>query len=164
MSAHLKKPESGNSRTQVTLHDITGTGTPTGAVSDIWGIWRPAQPTHEDLYVLGCLGKRNGKEGTHWHLQGTREDYSWTLKDVGDGDLLPSKRQQLKAELLVHLAANPSPRSPKDLAEALGHNPEHVRRVCFDLFLENAISREKHPKAMGRPPYLYSLPVKSSST
>jgi hypothetical protein len=162
ISAHLRKPESGINRSQVTVHDINGTGTQSGAVSDIWGIWRPAQPTHEHHYVLGCLGKRNCKEGIRWHLQGNREDYSWTLKDVGDGDLLPIERQQLRAELLGHLAANPSPRAPKDLAEALGYNAEHVRRVCFDLFLEETISREKQPTAKGRPAYLYSLPVQSS--
>jgi len=158
IAAHLKKPESGQ-RSQVTVHDITGTGTQGGAVSDIWGMWRPAQPEHEDHYILGCLGKRNCKEGTRWHLQGNPEDFSWTLKAVGEGDLLPSKRQQLKARLLEHLAAYPSPRSAKDLGQALDHNTEHVRRVCIELFLAEALSRTKQPTAMGRPIWLYSLPL-----
>jgi hypothetical protein len=157
ISAHLKKPDSG-ARSRVTFHDITGTGAQVGAVSDIWGMWRPPSPTHEDHYVLGCLGKRNCKEGTTWHLQGNPEGFSWKLKGVGDGDLLPTKRQQLKATVLEHLATDPTPRTAKELALALGHNPEHVRRVCVDLFLAQELRRTKQPSSMGRPSMLYSLP------
>lgn len=158
IAAHLKKPESG-SRSSVTVHDITGTGTQGGAVSDIWGMWRPAQPQHEDHYVLGCLGKRNCREGTRWNLQGNPEDFSWTLKSVGDGDLLPTKRQQLKGKLLEHLASEPYPRSAKDLAQSLGHNAEHVRRVCIELFLTGDLGRKKQPTPVGRPICLYHLPL-----
>ena len=57
ISAHLTKED----RSEVNLNDILGTGTQSGAVSDIWSIWTDEQDN--ELFYLKCLGKRNCEKG-----------------------------------------------------------------------------------------------------
>ena len=81
ISAHLTKED----RSEVNLNDILGTGTQSGAVSDIWSIW--TDENDDELFYLKCLGKRNCEKGIIWKLKGNREDYSFKLIEAGDGDI-----------------------------------------------------------------------------
>ena len=64
----------------------------------IWAIKEQPREKSEfpDHYVLKCLGKRNCDTNILWNLQGNYEDYSWYLKSVGNNDLLPSKKREIK--------------------------------------------------------------------
>jgi len=42
------------------------------------------------------LGKRNSRKGIIWNLKGDEEDFSFALKSVREGELLPSKNKVLK--------------------------------------------------------------------
>ena len=89
-NAHLRKPE--GSRQEISIHDVLGAGTQSGAVSDTWGLRAATKPEFENHYVLQCLGKRNCQIGVIWNLQGDEEDFSWYLKNVGRDDVLPKKK------------------------------------------------------------------------
>ncbi len=153
LSAHLRKPE-GGSRSRVNLHDILGITSQVGAVSDVWGMWNPPNPTSGESTVLGCLGKRNCEQGTTWLLQGDPEDFSWTLLAVGDSGLLPSKRQELSSQILSLLGSE-YPLSSADISKRLRANAEHVRRLCAVLYLTNKLARSRPIKGTGRPAHLY---------
>ncbi len=153
LSAHLRKPE-GGSRSRVNLHDILGITSQVGAVSDVWGMWNPPSPTYGESTIMGCLGKRNCQQGTTWHLQGDSEDFSWSQLAVGDSGLLPTKRQELSAQILEVLRAE-HPLSAGQVAKRLGANAEHVRRLCVDLYLRDKLTRSTPSTGMGRPPHLY---------
>ena len=56
-TAHLRKPE--GVRHEVSINDVIGSITQSGAVSDIWGIMVPAKQSYKNHFLLQCLGKRN---------------------------------------------------------------------------------------------------------
>ena len=152
-NSHIRKPD--GIRHEVTIHDVIGAGTQTAAVSDTWGLWSATKPEFESHYIFKCLGKRNCQEGTIWNLQGDEEDFSWYLKSVGKDDLLPKKKQELSDQVLLLLHNDHEWRTANEIALAIGSNPEHARRICKKLFLEEEIAREKKPSAGGRPLWLY---------
>ncbi len=152
-NAHLRKPE-GN-RQEISIHDVMGAGTQSGAVSDIWGLRAATKPEFENHYVMQCLGKRNCQIGVIWNLQGDEEDFSWYLKSVGRDDVLPKEKQELSFLVLQLLDSDRKLRTANEIALAIGSNPEHARRICKKLFLEGEIAREKKPSAGGRPLWLY---------
>ena len=107
------------------------------------------------IFVLGCLGKRNCEKGTRWHLQGSKEDYTWELVSVSNEDLLPTKKRELKDRLLTLLSQSKELLGIKQIAAALQCNEEHARRLAKDLVLANQISRQQQRGSTGRPTYLY---------
>ena len=152
-TAHLRKPE--GIRHEVSIHDVIGAITQSGAVSDIWGIWVPTKQSHKNHFILKCLGKRNCKKGIIWNLKGDEEDFSFVLKSVGEGELLPSKNQELSFLILDLLHTNNEFKTIKEIANETSFNEEHTRRTCKNLFLEKEISRKKGIPKGGRPLWLY---------
>lgn len=152
-NAHLRKPE--GIRQEVSIHDVIGAGTQSGAVSDSWGLWSAVKPEYEHHYVLKCLGKRNCQQGTIWNLQGSDEDFSWELKSVGDSDVLPQKRQELNHQVLQLLDTGNKWRTASEVSEALSCNQEHARRICKNLYLAGEIERQQRRSEGGRPLWIY---------
>ena len=149
ISAHLTKED----RSEVNLNDILGTGTQSGAVSDIWSIW--TDENDDELFYLKCLGKRNCEKGIIWKLQGNREDYSFKLIEAGDGDILPEKKTQLGFKVLRVLMSDKVKLTYQELANEINCNNEHARRICIKLFTEGKIERMKIKGEYGRPFYRY---------
>ena len=89
------------------------------------------------------------------NLQGNEEDFSWYLKSVGKDDLLPKKKQKLSNQVLQLLHTDETWRTANEIAEAIGSNQEHTRRICKKLFLEKEIAREQRQSNGGRPRWLY---------
>jgi len=152
-TAHLRKPE--GIRHEVSIHDVIGAITQSGAVSDIWGIWVPTKQSHKNHFILKCLGKRNCRKGIIWNLKGDEEDFSFVLKSVGEGELLPSKNQELSFLILNLLNTKNEFKTIREIANETSLNEEHTRRICVKLFLENEISRDKDVSKGGRPPWKY---------
>ena len=152
-TAHLRKPE--GVRYEVSVHDVIGAITQSGAVSDIWGIWIPTKQSYKNHFIMKCLGKRNCRKGIIWNLQGDEEDFSFVLKSVGEGELLPSKNQELSFLILNLLNTNNEFKTIKEIANETSFNEEHTRRVCRNLFLEKEISRTQDTSNGGRPPWKY---------
>ena len=152
-TAHLRKPEV--VRHEVGIHDVIGAITQSGAVSDIWGIWVPTKQSHKNHFILKCLGKRNCRKGIIWNLKGDEEDFSFVLKSVGEGELLPSKNQELSFLILDLLHTKNEFKTIREIASETSFNEEHTRRVCKNLFLEKEISRKPDTSKGGRPPYKY---------
>ena len=156
ISAHLTKED----RSEVNMNDILGAGTQGGAVSDVWGLWTDE---HDDeKFFIKCLGKRNCEKGTFWKLKGNREDYSFFLDDVGDGDLKPDEKNQLAYKFRDYLLTNKKEVTYQDLAKELNCNDEHARRICIRLYGEGTFMRKKYQKEKGRPYYKYwinSFPI-----
>ena len=149
ISAHLTKED----RREINMNDILGAGTQGGAVSDIWGLWMDDQ-NNENFY-LKCLGKRNCEKGMLWKLHGNKEDFSFKLVAVGEGDLLPYKRNEYSYKFLNYLMSNKIKMTYKDLSKKINCNEEHARRICIKLFGEGKIQREKINDGVGRPFYKY---------
>ncbi len=156
ITGHLNKPSENHIRKVVTKHDISGVATINAAVSDIWGMLRDPNPCWDAQFNLVCLGKRNCKEGTIWQLEGSDEDYSWVLKEIGDGGLLPKARILLEEKIIEHFRLHLQPLSLKEIASQLDTEYEYTRRCCTELFDEGRLNRqtEKNGK-QGRPSYLY---------
>ena len=152
-TAHLRKPE--GIRHEVSIHDVIGAITQSGAVSDIWGIWVPTKQSHKNHFILKCLGKRNCRKGIIWNLKGDEEDFSFVLKSVGEGELLPSKNQELSFLILNLLHTKNEFKTIREIASETSSNEEHTRRVCKNLFLEKEISRKRDISKGGRPPWKY---------
>ena len=152
-TAHLRKPE--GVRYEVSVHDVIGAITQSGAVSDIWGIWVPTKQSYKNHFILKCLGKRNCRKGIIWNLQGDEEDFSFVLKSVGEGELLPSKNQELSFLILNLLHTKNKFKTIREIANETSFNEEHTRRTCKNLFLEKEISRKKGLPKGGRPLWLY---------
>ena len=152
-TAHLRKPE--GVRNEVSVNDVIGSITQSGAVSDIWGIMVPAKQSYKNHFLLQCLGKRNCRKGMIWNLQGDDEDFSFVLKSVGEGELLPSKNQELSFLILDLLHTKNKFKTIKEIADETSFNEEHTRRICKKLFLEKEISRKKDIPKGGRPLWLY---------
>ena len=152
-TAHLRKPE--GIRYEVSIHDVIGAITQSGAVSDIWGIWVPTKQSYENHFILKCLGKRNCRKGIIWNLKGDDEDFSFILKSVGEGELLPSKNQELSCLILDLLHTKNEFKTIREIAIETSSNEEHTRRICVKLFLEKEISRDKDISKGGRPPWKY---------
>ena len=152
-TAHLRKPE--GIRHEVGIHDVIGAITQSGAVSDIWGIWVPTKQSHKNHFILKCLGKRNCRKGIIWNLKGDEEDFSFVLKSVGEGELLPSKNQELSFLILDLLHTKNEFKTIREIASETSSNEEHTRRVCKNLFLEKEISRKRDISKGGRPPWKY---------
>ena len=152
-TAHLRKPE--GVRHEVSINDVIGSITQSGGVSDIWGIWIPVKQSYKNHFLLQCLGKRNCRKGTVWNLQGDEEGFSFVLKSVGEGELLPSKNQELSFLILDLLHTKNEFKTIKEIANETSFNEEHTRRICKKLFLEKEISRKKDIPKGGRPLWLY---------
>ena len=140
-TAHLRKPE--GVRNEVSIHDVIGSITQSGAVSDIWGIWVPTKQSYKNHFILKCLGKRNCRKGIIWNLQGDEEDLSFVLKSVGEGELLPSKNQELSVLVLNLLHTKNEFKTIREIAIETSFNEEHTRRICKKLFLEKESSRDR---------------------
>ena len=156
ISAHLTKED----RSEVNLNDILGAGTQGGAVSDIWGLWTDEH--NDEIFFMKCLGKRNCEKGIVWKLDGNKEDYSFYLTGVGDGDLLPDKKNELSYKFLDHLMTNKNQLTYQDLAKEFRCNDEHARRICIRLYGEGKFMRKKYNVGNGRPYYKYwinSFPI-----
>ena len=152
-TAHLRKPE--GVRYEVSVHDVIGAITQSGAVSDIWGIWVPTKQSYKNHFIMKCLGKRNCRKGIIWNLQGDEEDFSFILKSVGEGELLPSKNQELSFLILNLLHTKNKFKTIREIANETSFNEEHTRRTCKNLFLEKEISRKRDESNGGRPPWKY---------
>ena len=149
ISAHLTKED----RSEVNMNDILGAGTQGGAVSDVWGLWTDE---HDDeIFFMKCLGKRNCDKGTVWKLDGNKEDFSFYLTGVGDGDLLPDKKNELSYKFIDYLMTNKKEVTYQDLAREFNCNNEHSRRICIRLYGEGRFMRKKYTEGMGRPYYKY---------
>lgn len=158
VTAHLNKPADGQIRRTVTRHDIAGVAAISAACTDLWGLWREPKPSWEDHHNLLSLGKRYCRTGTLWELQGNQEDYSWLLRQVGDG-LLPQQQLTLEQRIITHLQGA-SRLSCVDVAAAIGSSYESTRRACTDLFAEGRLQRHKQTSGhQGRPTWLYSAEV-----
>lgn len=157
VAAHLNKPADGQIRKTVTKHDVAGVATIAAACSDIWGLWRDPKPEWPDQFNLICLGKRNCPTGSIWKLEGSQEDYSWSLKSVAEG-LLPQDHICLQQRILQHLSSS-HPQSCTDIAAAVNSSYEPVRRACTEMFAEGLIERHKQQSpTQGRPVWLYAIP------
>jgi len=155
ITSHLRKPEVGGYK-EITIHDVLGTGTLTGAVSDVWALQRPQNPDFSDHYVLRCLGKRNCDIGTAWNLQGSQEDFSWILKSVVDqSQLLPARRREYQEQILELLSNHNGWLHADEIASQIRCDKEHARRVCRRLCSELKVSRTKGESTGGRPSWLY---------
>ena len=152
-TAHLRKPE--GVRYEVSIHDVIGAITQSGAVSDIWGIWIPTKQSYKNHFILKCLGKRNCRKGIIWNLKGDEEDFSFTLESVGEGELLPSKNQELSFLILNLLHTKNEFKTIRAIANETSFNEEHTRRICKKLFLEKEISRGKDISKGGRRAWKY---------
>ena len=160
VSAHLNKPADGQIRRTVTKHDIAGVAAISAAVTDIWAAWRDPKPSWEDHFNVACLGKRYCKEGTLWQLQGSEEDFSWSIRETANGGLLPQQKLNLQQRILQHLIANPGPQSVKEVSMALSASYEHTRRCCVELFSDRLIRRQlAATHHQGRPLWLYAVEV-----
>ena len=155
ITSHLRKPEVGGYK-EITIHDVLGTGTLTGAVSDVWALQRPQNPEFPDHYILRCLGKRNCDIGTAWNLQGSQEDFSWILKSVVDqGQLLPARRREYQEKIVELLNSHDGWLHADEIASQVCCDKEHARRVCRRLCSEQKVSRTKGASTGGRPSWLY---------
>ena len=155
ITSHLRKPEVGGYK-DVSIHDVLGTGTLTGAVSDVWSLQRAVNPEYCDHYVLRCLGKRNCDIGTAWNLQGSQEDFSWLLMSVVDPtQLLPAKRREYQEQIIELLNSHERWLHVDEIASILKCDKEHARRVCRRLCSEQRVSRTKGASTGGRPSWLY---------
>ena len=74
---------------------------------------------------------------------------------MGEGELLPSKNQELSLLILNLLHIKNEFKTIKEIANETSFNEEHTRRTCKNLFLEKKISRKKGPQKGGRPLWLY---------
>ena len=92
-------------------------------------------------------------------LEGSEEDYSWKLKESGNGEMLPKVRIILENKIMRYFAENASPLTLKLIAKKLNTKYEYARRCCTNLFDEGKLNRlkEKNGK-QGRPTYLYGPP------
>ena len=97
------------------------------------------------------------EKGTVWKLDGNKEDYSFYLTGVGDGDLLPDKKNELSYKFIDYLITNKKEVTYQDLAREFRCNVEHSRRICIKLFSEGRIIRKKYNEGTGRPYYKYLL-------
>ena len=159
ITCHLNKPSEGQIRKVVTKHDISGVATIAAAISDIWGLWGEPIPQWESHFNMKCLGKRNCREDTVWMLEGSEEDYSWFLKESGNGEMLPKARIILEDKIAKYFSKNTSPLPLKLIAKELNTKYEYARRCCTDLFDEGKLSRVKEKNGkQGRPTYLYGPP------
>ena len=104
---------------------------------------------------MKCLGKRNCRKGIIWSLKGDEEDFSFTLESVGEGELLPSKNQELSFLILDLLHTKNEFKTIREIAKETNFNEEYTRRTCKNLFLEKEISRTKDTSKGGRPPWKY---------
>ena len=104
---------------------------------------------------MECLGKRHCKEGDQWKLQGNEEDYSWSLKEVGDG-LKPQQRIYLQEKIIAHFKKSPQSIPLSEIATKIGTSNEYARRICTEMFEVGLIKRTKVITGQkGRPSYLY---------
>ena len=155
INSHLNKDDREGKELQ--LNDLIGSGLITAAVSDIWAIKEEPSEKSEfpDHYVLKCLGKRNCDTNILWNLQGNYEDYSWYLKSVGNNDLLPSKKREIKQELLRILPTEENAMTIDELSQKVNCNQEYARRCVTELHDEHECRRKKRSSGNGRPYYLY---------
>jgi len=157
IAAHLNKPSDGQVRRTITRHDIAGVAAIGAAVTDIWGLWRDPKPQWQDHYNLLCLGKRYCRADTLWQLQGSAEDFSWSLRQVADG-LLPLEQLSVQQRILEHLRSAPVPQDCDSIASAVGTVYEVARRCCIDLYSAGQLQRQKLINGkQGRPAYLYAV-------
>ena len=113
---------------------------------------------HLEIYKLQhafWVGKRKCRKGIIWNLKGDEEDFSFVLKSVGEGELLPSKNQELSFLILNLLHTKNEFKTIKEIASETSFNEEHTRGICVKLFLENEISRDKDVSKGGLPPWKY---------
>ncbi len=61
------------------------------------------------------------------------------FKSLGEGELLPSKNQELSFLILNLLHTKNEFKTIKEIASETSFNEEHTRRICVKLFLENEI-------------------------
>ncbi len=73
---HLNKPMENRIRKTVTAHDISGLATISNACTDLWALYKVAEPEWPDHFRLRCLGKRYCRTDTLWDLEGDLEDFS----------------------------------------------------------------------------------------
>ena len=76
-----------------------------------------------------------------WKL-GNREDYSFKLIEVGDGDILPDKKTQLGNKVLLELMSEKIKLTYQEIAKKINCNDEHARRICIKLFTEGKIEKK----------------------
>lgn len=156
ISCHLRKPDESKKVREVSSDSIVGSGLQSAAVSDIWGMWRPAAPQFDQHFILKCLGKRNCVEGTLWNLEGSDEDYSWRLHSVGEGNILPKRRRELAFAFLQTLSDSDKEWRVDELAVKHACNKEHARRICRELYSQDEIERFQLPSTGGRKPLVYA--------
>ena len=99
--------------------------------------------------------ERNFRKGIIWNLKGDEEDFSFTLENVVEGELLPSINQELSFLILNLLHTKNEFKTIKEITSETSFNEVHTRRICVKLFLENEISRDKDVSKGGRPPWKY---------
>jgi len=157
IAAHLNKPQDGQQRRIVTIHDISGRSGIAAAVTDIWALWRDTQPRWENHFNMRCLGKRNCKIDQLWMLQGSEEDYYWEIKETSDG-LLPLQKLQLTFKIQEFLGKEDQDLKLEQIASGVSTTYEVARRICSDLYDQGLITRiPVKQSGRGRPSYLYGI-------
>jgi len=76
-------------------------------------------------------------------------------RSVGEGELLPSKNQELSFLILNLLHTKKEFKTIREIANETSFNEEHTRRICKRLFLEKEISTDKDISKGGRPAWKY---------
>ncbi len=158
VTTHLNKPIENRIRKTITAHDISGLATISNACTDIWGLYKVAEPDWPDHFRLRCLGKRYCRTDTLWDLEGDLEDFSWSLRKVGDGSM-PQERLKIEQKVRNHFSQSPQPLTSNDIAKLIDSSYEVTRRICTQMFAQGMLSRSKENSiGKGRPPYLYGPP------
>ena len=158
VTTHLNKPIENRIRKTITAHDISGLATISNACTDLWALYKVAEPEWPDHFRLRCLGKRYCRTGTLWDLEGDLEDFSWSLRKVGDGSM-PQERLKIEQKVRNHFSESPQPITSNDIAKLIDSSYEVTRRICTQMFAQGMLSRSKENSiSKGRPPYLYGPP------
>ena len=158
ITTHLNKPIENKIRKTVTPHDISGLATISNACTDLWGLYKVPDIEWPDHFRLRCLGKRYCRVDTVWDLEGDLEDFSWSLREVGDGSM-PQDRLKIEQKVSNHFSQSNQPLTSNDIAKLIESSYEVTRRICTQMFAQGMLSRSKENSiGKGRPPYLYGPP------
>ena len=146
------------------LDKVAGSYSITAAVSEIFMLTRPAEPSNNCDRVLVRVGSRSAEQRA-WLIQLNAEDNSWTyqfpcthdgrpLED--DNSFTPDEKQNCRESIIQFLAHHQGRYyGISELAKALNQSPHNVRKLCAPLCREGVIKRKKDGKAYT---YSFNLP------
>ncbi|MGF1518137.1 MAG: AAA family ATPase [Nodosilinea sp.] len=138
------------------LDKVAGSYSITAAVSEIFMITRPAEPTDDCDRVLVRVGSRSAGQSA-WLIGLNLEDFSWEYKFPcqrdgkpleDDGSFTPDQKLSCRENVVKFLAHhNGKGFDAREISEILGANHNNVRKVCTELRAGGIISRRKAGKA-----------------